>query len=140
MNMSLPEPMRDWVEAQTRVGRYSSASDYVRDLIRRDQERASKMAELRGLITEGINGGVSARSLYDLLKTARAQAAEAGRAYKTPVRPIRTSSTATSGLPGVRLGASGTLPRRTCRDVRRDRPQSARRPDCIPMAFTCSLM
>ena len=35
MNVSLPDPMKDWVEAQTRTGRYSNASDYVRDLIRR---------------------------------------------------------------------------------------------------------
>ena len=78
MNVSLPEPMRDWVEAQTRAGRYSSASDYVRDLIRRDQERVDKMAGLQRLITEGIESGVSARSLDDLLKMARAHAAEAG--------------------------------------------------------------
>jgi antitoxin ParD1/3/4 len=78
MNVSLPEPMRDWVEAQTRAGRYSSASDYVRDLIRRDQERADKMAELQRLITEGIDSGVSAHSFDDLLKIARARAAEAG--------------------------------------------------------------
>ncbi|RBP15546.1 antitoxin ParD1/3/4 [Roseiarcus fermentans] len=75
MNVSLPDPMRDWVEAQTRAGRYSSASDYVRDLIRRDQERTDKMAELQRLITEGMESGVSARSLDDLLEMARAQAA-----------------------------------------------------------------
>jgi antitoxin ParD1/3/4 len=78
MNVSLPEPMRDWVEAQTRAGRYSSASDYVRDLIRRDQERADKMSELQRLITEGIESDLSERSLDDLLKMARARAAEAG--------------------------------------------------------------
>ena len=39
MNVSLPDPMKDWVEAQAATGRYSNASDYVRDLIRRDQER-----------------------------------------------------------------------------------------------------
>ena len=38
MNISLPDPMRDWVEAQIEQGRYSSNSDYVRDLIRRDQD------------------------------------------------------------------------------------------------------
>ena len=35
MNVSLPDPMKDWVEAQARTGRYSNASGYVRDLIRR---------------------------------------------------------------------------------------------------------
>ncbi|HRO03416.1 MAG TPA: type II toxin-antitoxin system ParD family antitoxin [Terricaulis sp.] len=54
MNISLPEPLKDWVEAQTRTGRYANASDYVRDLIRRDQERAAKIGKLQTMITEGI--------------------------------------------------------------------------------------
>ena len=77
MNVSLPDPMRDWVEARAKTGRYSSASDYVRDLIRRDQDRAGKLSELQKLITEGIESGVSSRSIDDLLKTARERAAGA---------------------------------------------------------------
>lgn len=57
MNVSLPDPMKDWVEAQASTGRFSNASDYVRDLIRRDQERADKIAQMQGLITEGIESG-----------------------------------------------------------------------------------
>ena len=79
MNVSLPDPMKDWVEAQARSGRYSNASDYVRDLIRRDQERAAKLAELQKLITEGIESGVSDRSVNDILKAAREQARAAAR-------------------------------------------------------------
>jgi antitoxin ParD1/3/4 len=71
MNVSLPRPMRDWVEAQAKTGRYSSASDYVRDVIRHDQERASKMAELQMLITQGIESGVSPHTVDDLLRIAR---------------------------------------------------------------------
>lgn len=41
MNVSLPDPMKEWVEAQARTGRYSNASDYVRDLILRDQGTVS---------------------------------------------------------------------------------------------------
>ena len=37
MNVSLPDAMKAWVERQTEIGRYGNASDYVRDLIRRDQ-------------------------------------------------------------------------------------------------------
>ena len=77
MNVSLPDPMRDWVEAQAQTGRYSSASDYVRDLIRRDQERAGKLAELQRLITEGMESGVSDQSLEDVLKIARERAGAA---------------------------------------------------------------
>jgi len=74
MNVSLPDPMKDWVEAQARTGRYSNASDYVRDLIRRDQERAGKLAELQRLIDEGLSSGVSTRSMDNVLQEARARA------------------------------------------------------------------
>jgi len=57
MNVSLPDPMKDWVEAQTRTGRYSNASDYVRDLIRRDQDRQSAIVELQKLVDEGLASG-----------------------------------------------------------------------------------
>lgn len=59
MNVSLPDPMKVWVESQTKDGRYSNASDYVRDLIRRDQDRASKIAEMQSLIDEGLQSGVA---------------------------------------------------------------------------------
>lgn len=59
MNVSLPDPMKHWVEAQARSGRYSNASDYVRDLIRRDQERVAQIAQLQAAITEGIESGVA---------------------------------------------------------------------------------
>jgi antitoxin ParD1/3/4 len=81
MNVSLPNPMKDWVEAQARTGRYSNASDYVRDLIRRDQERAAQHDELQRLITEGIESGISTRSMTDVLKAARDQAAGATREH-----------------------------------------------------------
>jgi len=50
MNVSLPNPMKKWVEGQTSDGRYSNASDYIRDLIRRDQERAQDVDDLKRLI------------------------------------------------------------------------------------------
>jgi len=50
MNVSLPAPMKKWVEGQTCDGRYSNASDYIRDLIRRDQERAQDIDDLKKLI------------------------------------------------------------------------------------------
>ncbi|MCY1172437.1 putative addiction module antidote protein [compost metagenome] len=37
MNISLPDPLRDYVQSRIDSGQYASVSDYVRDLIRRDQ-------------------------------------------------------------------------------------------------------
>lgn len=74
MNVSLPDPMKGWVEDQTRTGRYSNASDYVRDLIRRDQERAEKIAHMQELVDEARAGEVSKRSMSEIRDEARRQA------------------------------------------------------------------
>lgn len=62
INISLPGPLKTWVEAQAGTGRYANASDYVRDLIRRDQERLAKLDDLQRLIEEGLASGLSDRS------------------------------------------------------------------------------
>ncbi|MEZ5825478.1 MAG: type II toxin-antitoxin system ParD family antitoxin [Geminicoccaceae bacterium] len=72
MNVSLPDPMREWVSAQTATGRYSNASDYIRDLIRRDQERHEKIAHMQALVDEALESGESGRSVEDIRKAARA--------------------------------------------------------------------
>ena len=74
MNVSLPDPMKDWVEAQAKTGRYSNASDYVRDLIRRDQARTNKIAELQRFVDDGIKSGVGGRSKDELFSAAVARA------------------------------------------------------------------
>ena len=62
MNVSLPDPMKEWVEAQAETGRYANASDYVRDLIRRDQERSDKIAAMQRFVDDGLKSGVGKRS------------------------------------------------------------------------------
>lgn len=57
MNISLPDPMKTWVEEQSRSGRYANSSDYVRDLIRRDRARVEAMAELQSAIDTGLASG-----------------------------------------------------------------------------------
>ena len=75
MNISLPDPMKRWVEGQAATGRFSNDSDYVRDLIRRDQERADKIAAMQRLVDEAEASGVSALSMAQILEKARGKAA-----------------------------------------------------------------
>jgi antitoxin ParD1/3/4 len=74
MNVSLPDPMKGWVEDQALSGRYSNASDYVRDLIRRDQERATKIMQMQRLVDEARTSGISERSLSEIRNEAQRQA------------------------------------------------------------------
>ncbi len=66
MNVSLPDPMKDWVEDQVKTGQYSNASDYVRDLIRRDQEYQEKHEALVKALVKGEKSGMSERTLKEI--------------------------------------------------------------------------
>lgn len=68
MNISMPDQMRDWVEDQTSTGLYANNSDYIRDLIRKDQIRNGKVYALQQAITAGIESGPSAPLDLDAIK------------------------------------------------------------------------
>lgn len=72
MNISLPDPMRDWVESQIEGGQYSNNSDYARDLIRKDQQRAEKVQAFQDAITKGFeSGSAGALDMDDIRQEAR---------------------------------------------------------------------
>lgn len=66
--------MKDWVETQVKTGQYGNASDYVRDLIRRDQQDQKQIKILQQAISRGIESGISDRSMLEILKEARKKA------------------------------------------------------------------
>ncbi len=73
MNISLPDQMKAWVEEQTRSGRYGNSSDVVRDLIRREQVKAEKIANMQRLVDEGRASGLSDRTPREIIEAARAE-------------------------------------------------------------------
>ena len=66
MNISLTDQMKNWIEESVDTGRYANASDYVRDLIRRDKERDLGLEQLQHLITEGFDSGISEKTVDDV--------------------------------------------------------------------------
>ncbi len=75
MNISLPEALKSFVDDQVGARGYSTPSEYVRELIRRDHDRQ----HLRGLLLEGAaspRAGVADADYFDGL---RARVREAGR-------------------------------------------------------------
>ena len=54
MNISVPDGLKGWAEQRVAEGRFSSTSDYVRDLIRRDQEKTEYTAWVQAKIDEGM--------------------------------------------------------------------------------------
>lgn len=78
MNISVPDPMRDWVQSRVESGKYASASDYMRDLIRRDQAQADAREALANALIEGERSGVSARRVPDILAALREESRGSG--------------------------------------------------------------
>ena len=54
MNISLPDPLKQFVDRQISTGRYSSASEYVRELIRNDERRKAE-EQLEAKLLEGLS-------------------------------------------------------------------------------------
>tara|TARA_B100000315_G_scaffold192711_1_gene183152 strand:+ start:407 stop:652 length:246 start_codon:yes stop_codon:yes gene_type:complete len=73
MNISLPHAMKAWVGAQTESGKYSNASDYVRDLIRQDQEYRESLQRLQSALDDGVESGVSDRAVDDIWSDLKAR-------------------------------------------------------------------
>jgi len=70
MKISLPDEMKQWVMSWVEDGLYPDASAHVCDLIRRDQERAARLAHHQALLTEGIESGASDLSVQDVIARA----------------------------------------------------------------------
>lgn len=74
VNVSIPPSLKHWIDTRVAEGRYTSASDYLRDLVRRDQDAASEETSwLRGLITQGLASGSIETDAKDVLREIMAE-------------------------------------------------------------------
>lgn len=75
MSFALPESMRSYIDARVRSGQYGNTSEYLRDLIRRDQQ-AEAARRLSALIAEGLDSGPARPLTDDVLAEIRAKSLE----------------------------------------------------------------
>jgi antitoxin ParD1/3/4 len=78
MNISVTDRMRAWVETKVSEGEYATASDCLRDLLRKRMKREEKLAALKIEIPEGLDSRISTTSWEDLKTELRARAARIG--------------------------------------------------------------
>lgn len=55
--ITLTEQQDDWVKAQIESGHFGNDSEYIRDLIRRDQQAKERLAALRQALADGESSG-----------------------------------------------------------------------------------
>lgn len=77
--ITIPDAMEDWVKSQIKSGRYSNDSEYLRDLIRRDQDKKHEENQLRLLIEEGLKSGISENNISDIMKQVEARLQKNGK-------------------------------------------------------------
>ena len=73
MSFALPEPLRDYIDERVRSGQYGNTSEYLRDLIRRDQQ-AQAARRLRALIADGLESGDGRLATDDVVAELRERA------------------------------------------------------------------
>jgi len=55
--ITLTDKQDDWIKAQIEAGHYTNDSEYIRDLIRREQERNAEIEAIRAALIEGEASG-----------------------------------------------------------------------------------
>ncbi len=73
MSFALPESLREYIDARVRDGSYGNTSEYLRDLIRRDQHEQAAQ-RLRYLIADGLASGEGRVVSDDVITSLRERA------------------------------------------------------------------
>jgi antitoxin ParD1/3/4 len=69
--ITITAEQESWVKSQINSGQYGNDSEYIRDLIRADQNYKDKVALLQSALIEGENSGVAQVSMADVLADAK---------------------------------------------------------------------
>ena len=69
--ITVTEQQESWIKSQIDSGKYGNDSEYIRELIRLDQEHKNKIAMLRSALIEGEKSGITDRSMADILNDAK---------------------------------------------------------------------
>ena len=68
-----------WIKVRTAAGDFASDSEYIRDLIRRDQEESIRLQALKSAIQEGLESGVSDKTVPQIMEEVEARLRTDGR-------------------------------------------------------------
>jgi len=77
--ITLTDKQDQWIKAQIASGEYTNDSEYIRALVRRDQEEYAKFQALKHAIQEGLSSGVSDKSVTDIMEEVESRLRADGR-------------------------------------------------------------
>lgn len=73
MSFALPDELRRYIDDRVRSGEYGNTSEYLRELVRRDQQLVAER-RLRGLIADGLESGDGRPATADVIDEIRQRA------------------------------------------------------------------
>lgn len=68
--ITLTDKQDQWIKAQIAAGEFTNDSEYIRDLVRRDQEQNAQYMALKQVIQEGLDSGVSNKTVGEIWEEA----------------------------------------------------------------------
>ena len=68
--ITLTDKQDQWIKAQIAAGGFTNDSEYIRDLVRRDQEQNAQYMALKQAIQEGLDSGVSNKTVGEIWEEA----------------------------------------------------------------------
>ena len=66
--ITFTEQQDQWIKAKIAEGQFTNDSEYIRDLVRRDQEKTAEIEAIRAALIEGEQSGMSTRTPDDIRK------------------------------------------------------------------------
>jgi antitoxin ParD1/3/4 len=60
--ITVTDQQDEWIKSRIEAGEFTNDSEYIRDLIRRDQARFSEIEAIRAALIEGEESGISDRT------------------------------------------------------------------------------
>ena len=77
--VTFTEQQDKWIKAQIEAGEFTNDSEYLRNLVRQDQANNVKFLSLKAKLIEGLESGISAKSLPEIMKEVETRMREDGR-------------------------------------------------------------
>ena len=65
-SITVTDRQEQWIRAQIASGEYGNDNEYFGDLIRRDQEQNAQIRALKETIQEGLESGVSGKTVTEI--------------------------------------------------------------------------
>ena len=77
--VTFTEQQDQWIKAQIEAGEFTNDSEYLRNLVRLDQANNLNFLSLKAQLMDGLESGISSKTLPDIMKEVEARMKQDGR-------------------------------------------------------------